>query len=532
MNNNYKKKASILDNNNLLKISAEAFHFQTQGELILDLKNEDLKWNLRGAKSDLFNQKYNGKDSIPTIKKSDIKKVSKTDMEKDNRILLRIELKNENTCYIFSFYGDNKIVGNKIIELLQNDYFDFYKTEFKLLPIEHQKRICLLLNNKFLSSLYKKLYACSSDVDFIWNFIKSRYPQLLNISLGKNRIQLSRDEELIMFAQKKYNITKLINSDNNISKSYLTKSNIKSDKFWDDFINTQRGSNGTYLVGGYKPVICHSENDNIEEVKNSIFNTIFEDLEKDKYYYDCYETNYLYHNDKMKKEQDNLKEKIKLLNDYSMNKMKNVNYFSYHSLCIYNKKIMKNKNIKRLSESNLSYINGERNEDKMDIEENIQNNNSKNRLSKAELLNRISNMKNEFENGKNGKKSKSAFDTMKAINDENYKFYNLMKFDTNRFANNNLIYIAINYVFIIKDLLFALKCERHAYLKSRKLDESSPQKMHFKKKFDKYTKEIKNNYEILKNKINQTNNPENLQQALEFLLDNVKNAIGKGDMNN
>ena len=531
MNNNYKKKISF-DNNNLLRISAEAFHFQTQGELVLDLKNEDLKWNLKGAKSELFNQKYNGKDSIPTIKKADIKKVSKTDMEKDNRILLRIELKNENTCYIFSFYGDNKIVGNKIIELLQNDYLDFYKTEFKLLPIEYQKRICLLLNNKYLSSLYKKLYSCSSDIDSIWNFIKSRYPQLLNINLGKNRIQLSRDEELIMFAQKKYNITKLISSDNNISKSYLTKSNIKSDKFWDDFINTQRGNNGTYLVGGYKPVICHFENDNNEEVKNSTLNTIFEDLEKDKYYYDCYETNYLYHNDKMKKEQDNLKEKIKLLNDYSMNKMKNVNYISYPSICIYNKKIMKNKNIKRMSESNISFINGEKNEDKMDIEENIQNNNNKNRLSKEELLNRISNMKAEFENGKNGKKSKSAFDTMKAINDENYKFYNLMKFDTNRFPYNNIIYIAINYVFIIKDLLFAWKCERHAYFKTRKLDDSSPQKAYFKKKLDRDSKEKKRKYENLKKKISQSNNPENLQQVVDFLIDNVEKAMRKIEMNN
>ena len=529
MNNNYKKKVSIIDNNNLLRISAEAFHFKSQGEIILDIKNNELKWVLKGTKSDLFSQKYNGKDSIPTIQKDNIKRVNKNDIEKE-RFVLRIELKNENSFYIFSFYGDNRIAGNKITELLQNDYFDFYKTEFKLLTTEHQKRICLLLNNKFLCLLYKKLYSCSSDVDSIWNFIKSRYPQSLNINLGKNRIQLSRDEELIMFAQKKYNITKLINSDNNISKSYLTKSNLKSDKFWDDFINTQRGNNGTYLVGGYKPAICHSENENIEEEKNSTFNTIFEDLEKDKYYYDCYETNYLYHNDKMKKEQDNLKEKIKLLNDYSMNKMKNVNYFSYPSLCIYNRKIMKNKNIKRMSESNISFINGEKNEDKMEIEENIPNNNIKNRLSKEELLNRISNMKNEFENGKNGKKSKSAFDTMKAINDENYKFYNLMKFDTNRLPNNNIIFFAINYVFIIKDLIFALKCEKHAYSKLRKFDDSSPQKMYLKKKGERYSREIKNNYETLRKKISQNNNPENIQQVVDFLIDNVEKAMRKAEI--
>ena len=141
-------------------------------------------------------------------------------------------------------------------------------------------------------------------------------------------------------------------------------------------------------------------------------------------------------------------------------------------------------------------------------------------------------MKAEFENGKNGKKSKSAFDTMKAINDENYKFYNLMKFDTNRFPYNNIIYIAINYVFIIKDLLFAWKCERHAYFKTRKLDDSSPQKAYFKKKLDRYSKEIKSNYETLKKKISQSNNPENLQQVVDFLIDNVEKAMRKIEMNN
>lgn len=526
MNNNYKRKVSILDNNNLLRISAEAFHFQTLGEISLDMKTDELKWTIKGKMSEIFTQKYNNKDGVPIIKKENIKRVNKTDIEKENRILLKIELKTELKPLIYSFYGDNKIIGNKIIELLKGDYMDFYKVEFKLLPIEQQKRICLLLNNKYLNSLYRKLYSCSPDVDSIWNFIKSRYPQALNINLGKNRIQLSRDEELIMFAKKRYNITKLISSDNNISKSYLTKSNIKSDKFWDDFINNQRGNNSTYLVGGYKPVICYSENDNIEEEKITIFNNLFEDLEKDKYYYDCYETNYLYHNDKMKKEQDNLKEKIKLLNDYSMNKMKNVNYINYPSLSIYSKRIMKNK--KRISESNISYLN----EDKMDIEENIPNNNNKNHLSKEELLNRISNMKNEFENGKNSKKGKSAFDTMKAINDENNKIYNLMKFDTSRLPYNNIIYITINYVFLIKDLLFTLKCEKHAFSKSRQLEESSPQKMYFRKKWDKYHKEIKNSYEILRKKINQSNNSENLKHVVEFLLENVEKAMRKGETSN
>jgi allophanate hydrolase subunit 1 len=133
------------------------------------------------------------------------------------------------------------------------------------------------------------------------------------------------------------------------------------------------------------------ENNNIEEEKKETINIIFEDLEKDKYYYD----NYVYIDKEMKNHQEKLKDKIKLLNDYSIDKMKNVNYFSYSSLLINYKKNMKNKNIKRVLESDISHINEEKNEDIIDIEENIQyNNNNKSRLSKNELLNKISNMKN------------------------------------------------------------------------------------------------------------------------------------------
>ena len=459
MNTSNKTKIQSLDIN-LLKISAEAYHFKSQGEIILDIKNDELKWILKGTKSEIFIEKYKNADEMPTIKKSDIKDFKSK--EEEDRISLKIELKNKNS-YIFSFYGDNKIKGNKILELLDCDYFDYYKTEFKLLPIEHQKRICLLLNNKYLNFLYQKLYNCNQDIDFIWEIIKNLYPQKLNINLGKNGLQLSRDEELIMFAQKKYNITKLISSDDNISKSYLIKNNIVCDKFWDDFINNQRGNNSTYLVGGYKPILCSMENNNIEEEKKKNINIIFEDLEKDKYYYDNYETNYLYIDNEMKKHQGKLKDKIKILNDYSIDKMKNVNYFSYPSLCInYNKKSMKNKNIKRMFESNIFHLNEEKNGDIMDCEENIQyNNNNKSRLSKNELLKKISNMKNEF---KNGKKEKSAFDTMKEINNENYKMANLARV-IGETPNNKYINYFINYAF----LLYALKYEKLEYLKSKKM---------------------------------------------------------------
>ena len=157
MNTSNKTKIQSLDIN-LLKISAEAYHFKSQGEIILDIKNDELKWILKGAMSDSFIKKYKNEDRIPTIKKSDIKDIKSK--EEEDRIAFKIELKNKNS-YIFSFYGDNKIKGNKILELLDGDYFDYYKTEFKLLPIEHQKRICLLLNNKYLYFLYQKLYSCN-----------------------------------------------------------------------------------------------------------------------------------------------------------------------------------------------------------------------------------------------------------------------------------------------------------------------------------------------------------------------------------
>ena len=522
MNTNNKTKILSLDNN-LLKISAEAYYLESKGEIILDIKNDELKWILKGKMSESFIKYYKNTDEIPTIKKSDIKAIYKSSKEEKERIALKIVLKN-NISYIFSFYGDNKIKGYKIQELLDSDYFDYYKTEFKLLPTEYQKRICLLLDNKYLNILYKKIYNCNQDIDFIWEIIKYLYPQKIIINLGKNRIQLSRDEELLMFAQKKYNITKLIKSDDNISKSYLTKNNIKYDKFWDDFINNQRGNNSSFLVGGYKPSIYNLDNNNIEEEKKKTINIIFEDLEKDKYYYD----NYVYIDKEMKNHQEKLKDKIKLLNDYSIDKMKNVNYFSYSSLLINYKKNMKNENIKRVIESDIFHINEEKNEDIINIEENVQyNNNNKIRLSKNELLNKISNMKKEFKNGKRGI---SAFNTMKEINKENFKIYNLVK-DIDETSNNKYVNFVINNVFLIKDLLYALKSEKLGLIKSKNNNESSPQKQNINKRFENYSLEIRNNLEFLKKKRNQINNSENLPKVVDFLIENAEKAVMKEDIN-
>ena len=181
------------------------------------------------------------------------------------------------------------------------------------------------MSTRYLRLLYRKIYSClyKHDIENTWNIIKCKYPNEIKINLGKNRIQLSRDEELMMLVERKYNITKLINSDNTIYKSYKNIKSIKDINFWDDFIKRQKGNN-TYIVGGYKQCVWDIE-DNGEEDKEKPINIIFEDLEKDKYFYDDYETNYLYHNENMKKEIEKNIPEIKLLNDYSMNKVKENN---------------------------------------------------------------------------------------------------------------------------------------------------------------------------------------------------------------
>ena len=157
-------------------------------------------------------------------------------------------------------------------------------------------------------------------------------------------------------------------------------------------------------------------------------------------------------------------------------------------------------------ELNISHIN----EDIMNCEENIEYNNNKSRLSKNELLNKISNMKNEF---KNEKKGKSAFDTMKVINNENYKMANFAK-GIGETPNNKYINYIINYIFLIKDLLYAFKCENNEYLKSKKNEEFSPHIQNINKRFENYSREIGNNLDFLKKKRNQNDKSENLPKEL------------------
>lgn len=176
--------------------------------------------------------------------------------------------------------------------------------------------------------------------------------------------------------------------------------------------------------------------------------------------------------------------------------------------------------------SNRSYINEEKNENIMDIAENLHyNNNNKNWLSKDNLLKKISNMKNEFEKEKKGK---SIFNTMKAINNENYKMYNLIKFDISRVYIHPYINSIINYVILIKDLLYALKYEKEELLDS---DKSPLQKQNINEICEKYFGKINCFLDLLKKK-KQNVKPKDLGHLVHFLLDNVEKTIKKCDIIN
>ena len=516
------------EDNNFLKISGEVYHFFTKGELVLDLKTEDLVWTIKGEKTSPYKKKYGDKEKI-NIQKSNIKKVIKH-LTDDKRYLLRIELKNakeKEKPYNFSFQNNEKL-RNKFYELLSNDEpFKFYKNEFQLLPIEQQKYICLLLTNKPLLELYRKLILINNDINNInteLNFIKYIHPEAITINLGKNRIQLSRDEELIMLSQRKYNTTKLLSSDSNIYESYINQGNGPGENFWKEFIEKQK-ANHTYIVGGYKPSICNIDKKDKNEKKEENSN-LFEDLEKDKYYYDCYETNYLYHSDNMKNEPGKTKDRIALLNDYSINKIKDINYFSYTSLCMnhYNKE----RNIKNIFRKKNTNLNCKKMEEEIEI--NISNSNQKNRLKKEELLNKLKHMEIEHDNEK---EDNSSYTTMKAINDENRYFYNYAKFKPSEIPIDNIItYLLQKFILIIKDLALEQQyCYRGYFEKPKKQEEKlSLQKkisneQIIRQRLDRYNKEIRNLYENLKKKIIIKKGNSTSPKVLEFLEENVKRTI-------
>ena len=116
------------------------------------------------------------------------------------------------------------MIRDKYKNLLNDDIFPYYKNELKSLPIQTQKKISLILNNKYLSKLFFQLYSprFTNNLDKIWNYLRNRYPEFMQINLYTNKIQLSRDEELLTYAKNTYNINRLLSADDTIKNSYIS----------------------------------------------------------------------------------------------------------------------------------------------------------------------------------------------------------------------------------------------------------------------------------------------------------------------
>ena len=474
------KEKSKYSNRLLVFADDKAYHFGAKGKLIFDIEKSKLTFVVSEEKSDFFIKKYKNQKTIEILKEKikNIEVESRTDEKNITRYYFRLILKNEEK-YIFSFNKEKnknyEKIRDKFVQLLKYDYFDIYKSEFQKLDIITQKKICFFMKNEDLFDIYKILSKIISIPEVIYRYLKYIHPEKIIINLGLNRIQLSRDEELIMsvnLSRKNFNINKLIASDIDISKIYHKQmENIKFNEkeFWTNFYNNQK-ENKTYLVGEYNPVINH-ENDN-EEIDN---NNLMEELEKDKYYYDTYETNFLYDNNLDDEYNSRL---FKTINNYSMNKMKEINYFSYSpmNINIYNIRRINNKLL--MNKRNLSTSSNSNIKQNMEIEldNSINEINKKKRLSKSELCDRISQMKKEYQDKKLNNNNMDDT-TMKTIIGEKDRLYNL----TNKinFTNNNSddLKDIYNKIFQIKDLAFILNSEIEARKKYNRMDQDKNNKI-------------------------------------------------------
>ena len=450
-------KRNLSQSNKLLIYEDYAYHYRSRGKLRFEIEKSKLTFTIKEEdKSDYFKGRYKDQSEIHIIK-SDIKNIDVAPNK--DKYFFKVNLKDGNS-YIFSFIKepnkDYEKVRDKFVQLLREDYFPIYKSEFQKLDFKTQKIICFLMKNEDLFYLYKKLFKYFLNPEKIYKYLKYLHPEKITINLGFNRIQLSRDEELIMsinLSKKKFNVSKLISADIDIRKAYyqsMEKKGFKSEEFWNDFYNQQKESK-TYLVGEYNPIINH-EDDN-EEINDD---NLMEGLEKNKYYYDTYESNYLYNSNSNNDEY--YTKLFKTINNYSINKMKEINYFSFSPTCIniYNKNKLSNKKPLTISTNNSN--------NRMEIETEVNRNdntnpNKKRRLTKKELYDKITQMKKEHEE-KKLKKNNSNNTTMKAIIEEIdkiYKLTNIMNFTNNNADDLKDIYFKI---FLIKDLSFIYKLER------------------------------------------------------------------------
>ena len=498
-------KRNLSQSNKLLIYEDFAYHFRSKGKLRFEIEKSKLTFTIKESdKSDIFKQKYKEQSEI-YIMKSNVKNVDVVNSNKDNnmRYFFKVNLR-DGSNYSFYFHKeqnkDYEKVRDKFVQLLQEDYFSIYKSEFQKMDIETQKKICFLMKNEDLFYLYKKLSKYLFNPEKIYKYLKYLHPERITINLGLNRIQLSRDEELIMsinLSKKKFNVEKLVSADIDISKTYhqsMEKKGYKAEEFWNEFYNQQK-ENKTYLVGEYNLIINH-EDDN-EEINN---NNLMEALEKNKYYYDTYESNYLHNSNN--NNDDYYTKLFKTINNYSMNKMKEINYFSFSPICI---NIYNNKNqIKNKLRRSIS------SEIKMEIEETNDmnsNNNSNKKLSKSDLLDKLNKMEEEYKNKNDAKKmnkSDKNFDnkTKKIIVEEMDKIYDFTKIMNSMNYNADDLKDIYQKIFMIKDLSFVYKIECIPLKNKIRDGKTNPKKYELiEKKLKEIKSEMKSIYDQLLNEI-------------------------------
>ena len=498
--------------NRFLVYESYCYHLETKGKLTFDLEKSKLKFSIREESSKRFKKFYQDLKEFEILK-SDIKSCEVQeyiDKNGQEKYQFRINVKNivpsnnANQDKIYFIFlkepnKDNKKIRDHFVELINDikyDYINLSKSDFRKMNTQNKKKIIFFMKNKDLLILYRHL-SKFYEPEKILLYIKYMHPERLNISFGLNRIQLSRDEELIISYQlfkQKININILISSDINIYRQYyeaLEKEDFKPEEFWIKFYNAQK-DNKTYLVGDYNPIDLNTNYN-----KDVTDYNLLEELEKDKYYYDTYETNYVYYEEEY--------DKKSTINNYSINKMKEINYFSYspQSINLYSsiKNSLKNKQPKKNSIPPIK--SSQSPTEKMEIEKDVNKNENKinkpKRISKAELINRISQMKQDYDQTKNTK-NKNNKTTIKAITEEVDKIYNLANVMNalNNSVDERLKGIYKN-ILIIRDLSLIYKREFYDYEKTKekltpdKKREKSSQIQHIKNEMNNIISQIKKN---------------------------------------
>ena len=495
-------------NNDYLIFEDYCIHIKTYGKLTLDIKKEKFTFSAKGRMSDDFINTYKNRTEFEIllsnieifqyINEIDTGKY-KLSMEMKNKthkvFIFEKERKknNEETWDKFVYLINSSIIKNKKVGKNEKfiPFFEFYSTELSKMDEVTKKKICFLMKNKDLLILYLRLSKIY-DPETIFQYIRNIRPEKIDINLGENRIQLSRDEELLIqfhFYNKIFNMNKLILSDIDMlnEKKLYYKDKIKDgfqpEEFWNNFYSDQK-ENKTYIIGKYKPIYSHDENN--FEIND---NNLFEELEKNKYYYDNYETNYL-----LKENENDIKTDIKtLLNNYSINKMKEINYFSYTPQ---NLNIYKSINISKSPKMNLL-------SQDMEVEYYYENKDkNRKRIPKSELYKKISKMRKEYKQNTIIDKNNKNNTTIKAINEEVNKIYYLSNTLDKSSESFMDLYEKIN---LIRELSIICDMENNIYQKNK--DIISKQKRKEKKAKIKYIqnemKEILEEIEIIDNNYHQ-----------------------------